>query len=184
MTRYIVGFLLALGLIIIVIILIIHGLSGSSTPQPLNLDSDANSDISVQFIIDTPISAASTHHDITVNVGNTQSSIVITNGYDNQIDNMQTYPMSVNAYTVFLRALQINGFTLGNNSPALADEQGHCALGDRFIYEVLNGGGNNLEHYWSTSCNTGNFEGNIPVIQQLFESQIPNYDSLTNSITL
>ena len=184
MTRYIAGFLLALGLIIIVIILIIHGLSGSSTPQPLNLDNDANSDITVQFTIDSPITAASTHHDITVNVGNTQSSIVITQGYDGQIDNLQTYPMSLNAYSDFLRALQINGFTLGNNSPVLAEEQGHCAIGDRFVYEVLNGSGNTLERYWSTSCNIGNFEGNIPVIQQLFEAQIPNYDSLTNNITL
>jgi len=183
MARYIVGFLLAIGLIIIVIVLIVHGVS-SPTRQPLNLNNDANTNTEVQFTIDSPISAASTHHDIIVNVGNTQSSIVITQGYDGQIDSLQTYPMSVNAYTIFLRALMINGFTLGNNNPALADERGHCALGDRFIYEVLSGSGSDLEHYWSTTCNLGNFLGNIPVIQQLFETQIPNYGSITNNIAL
>ena len=183
MNRYIAGFLLVIGLILIVIILIIHG-SSSSTPQPLNLNVDANTDIAVQFTIDNPISAASTHNDIIVNVGNTQSSILITKGYQGQIVSMKTYPMNVNSYAIFLRALMINGYTLGNNSSALADERGHCALGDRFIYEVLNGNGNDLERYWSTSCNTGTFLGDIPVIQQLFKTQIPDYDSLTGSITL
>lgn len=183
MARYIFGFLLAFGLIIIVIILIIHGLSGSA-PQPLNLNGDANTNIGVQFTIDSPITAESNHNDIIINVGNTQSSIVITKGYEGQIISMKTYPMSVNSYVVFLRALMINGFTIGNNSAALADERGHCALGDRFIYQVLNGSGGNMERYWSTSCKTGTFLGNVPVIQQLFETQIPDYDSLTSAITL
>lgn len=183
MARYILGFLLAVGLIIIVIILILHG-SSSPTPRPLSLNGDASTGTSVQFIIDSPITATSTHHDIIVNVDNIQSTITITQGYDGQIDNTQAFPMSVNAYAVFLRALMINGFTLGNNSSTLANETGHCALGDRYTYEVINGSGNTVEHYWSTSCETGNFLGDIPVIQQLFESQIPNYDSLTSNISL
>jgi hypothetical protein len=183
MSRYIAAFLLAIGLIIIVIILIVHG---PSTPvqQPINLNNDGNSDTTVQLSVDSPITAPSTHHDIIVNVGDSQSSLVITQGYDGQIINSKSYPMSPNAYSIFLRTLMINGFTLGNNSPAVADETGHCALGDRYTYEVIDGNGNVLQHYWSTTCNTGNFEGDIVVIQQLFQSQIPDYQTLTDTISL
>ncbi len=183
MLRYIIGFFVAVGLIIVVLVLIFHG-SNTPVTQPLNLDNDANTAIEVQFTIDNPISSPQTHNDIIITVSNSQSSILITKGYDGQITNMQTYPMSVTGYADFLRALNINGFTLGINDPAVADERGHCALGDRFIYQVLGGNGNNLERYWSTSCNTGTFKGNIPVIQQLFELQIPNYGTLTSNITL
>jgi hypothetical protein len=92
--------------------------------------------------------------------------------------------MNATAYEVFLRSLMLNGFTEGNNSASLADEQGHCALGDRYIYEVINSQGSSLEHYWYTTCGTGTFKGNISVIHQLFVTQIPDYASLTANISL
>ena len=183
MARYIAGFLLAVGLIIIVIILIVKGLT-SSPQKVLNLDGYANTDTIVQLTIDSPVTAASNHHDIIINVGNTQASLTITQGYDQQVINTQAYPMNATAYGVFLRSLTLNGFTLGNNSPSLADEQGHCALGDRYIYEVINGQGSDLERYWYTTCGTGTFEGNISVIHQLFVAQIPDYANLTAGVSL
>jgi hypothetical protein len=183
MVRYIVGFLLAVGLIIVLIVLIIKGLA-SSPQKVFNLDDYANTNTTVQLTIDSPVTAASNHHDIIINVGNIQASLTITQGYDQQIINTQAYPMNTAAYAVFLRSLMINGFTEGNNSPSLADEQGHCALGDRYIYEVINGQGSDLEHYWYTTCGTGTFEGNISVIHQLFAAQIPDYATLTANIAL
>lgn len=183
MARYIVGFLLAVGLIIILIVLIIKGLS-SSPQKVLNLDNYANTDTTVQLTIDSPVTAASNHHDIIINVGNIQASLTITQGYNQQVINTQAYPMDNTAYGVFLSSLMLNGFTQGNNSSSLADEQGHCALGDRTIYEVINGQGSDLERYWYTTCGTGTFEGNITVIHQLFEAQIPDYANLTANISL
>jgi hypothetical protein len=183
MTRYIIGFLLAVGLIIIVIILIIHALSG--TPQqPLNLNSYVNSGATVQYTIDSPVSAETTHHDIIINVGSAQSSIEVTQGYEGQVVTLNTYPMSTNAYAVFLKALALNGFTNGNNNPALSDERGHCALGDRYIFQVINSNSSNLERYWYSSCGTGTFQGDVSVIQQLFIDQIPDYSTVTANITL
>jgi hypothetical protein len=183
MIRYIIGFLLVVGLIIVLIVLIIKGLTGS--PQKvLNLDDYANTDTTVQLTIDSPVTAPANHHDIIVNVGNYQASLTVTQGYSQQIINTQAYPMSAPAYEVFLRSLTLNGFTEGNNSPSLTDEQGHCALGDRYIYEVINGQGSDLERYWSTTCGTGTFGGNNSVIQQLFVAQIPDYANLTANISL
>jgi hypothetical protein len=183
MVRYIIGFLLAVGLIIVLIVLIIKGLT-SSPQKVLNIDGYANTDTTVQMTIDSPVTAASNHYDIIINVGNIQASLTITQGYGQQVINTQSYPMNTTAYGVFLRSLMLNGFTDGNNSSSLADEQGHCALGDRYIYEVINGQGSDLERYWNTTCGTGTFEGNISVIHQLFEAQIPDYADLTANIPL
>ena len=187
MTRYIVGFLVALGLIVIVIILIIKGLTsgGSKNPlQPVDLDSYANTGTTVQFIIDSPVTAAAQHHDIIINIGNSQASLQVTQGYEGEVVRSKTYPMSVSAYDVFLRSLNLNGFTHGNDDPNLKDERGNCALSDRYIYEVVDDTGNDLQRYWSTTCGTGTFKGNIGSIQQLFQNQIPDYGDLTSDVQL
>lgn len=185
MTRYIVGFLLAVGLIVLVIILIVRALSGGpGGSKPLDLPSYANSDVTVQFTIDSPVAAATTHHDIVMTVGNSEATLLVTQGYEGQIVRMKSYSTSINGYTSFLRALNFNGFTKGNSDPNLRDERGQCALGDRFVYEVLDAQGNALQHYWYTSCGTGTFKGNAAVIRALFTRQIPDYATLTNDVQL
>lgn len=184
MARYIAGFLLAVGLIVVAIILIVRALSGPSGPKPLDLPSYANSDVTVQFTIDSPVAAAENHHDIIITVGNTEATLLITQGYEGQIQRMKSYPATTNGYAVFLRALALNGFTKGNNDPRFSDERGQCALGDRFIYEVLDTQGNSLQHYWYTSCGTGTFKGKASVIRSLFTKQIPDYASLTSGVQL
>lgn len=187
MTRYIVGFLLAVGLIIIVIVLIIKALTGgpkNQAPSVQDITSFANTSTTVQFTIDSPVTASQNHKDIIINVGNAQADLRVTQGYEGQTIREKSYPMNANAYTVFLKALDYNGFTKGNNDASLQDERGHCATGDRYIYEAIDPDGNTLQHYWYTSCNNGTFQGNVSVIQQLFENQIPDYGSLTGDVSL
>ena len=187
MTRYIVGFLLAIGLIVIVIILIIKALTGSpknQTQQVQNLPSLANSGSTVQLTIDSPVTAPQNHKDIIINIGNAQASLRVTQGYEGDTVRQKSYPMDANAYTVFLKALDYNGFTKGNNDASQQDERGHCATGDRYMYEVVDSDGNTLQHYWYTSCNNGTFQGNVSIIQQLFTNQIPDYSSLTGDVSL
>lgn len=183
MLRYIIGFFIAVGLIVVVIVLIVRGLSsGHKGPTVTDLNSYANTDIKVQLTIDNPVSAPSTHRDIIITVSSSNSTILITQGYQGQIVTMQTYSMDPSSYAVFLHALSLNGFTKGNSDPAASDDRGHCALGDRYIYEVPDGSGTDLQRYWYTSCGTGTFNGNVNTIQHLFELQIPNYNQLTSNI--
>ena len=185
MTRYFIGFLLAVGLIVVVVVLIIHSLtSPHKGPTPLDLPSYANSDVRVQLTIDSPVTAPTTHHDIILTVGDTQSTLLITQGYDNDITTMKNYPMTPAAYGVFLRALSLNGFTKGSTDPALANESGHCAAGDRYIYEVLDGSDNDLQRYWRSTCGTGTFTGDQAFIRQLFINQFPDYATETSSVAL
>lgn len=188
MNRYIAGFLLAVGLIVVVIILIIRGLtSSSSTPTsnaPADLSSYVGSSTSVQFTIDSPVTSADKHHDIIINVSNYQATVTVTKGYDSEVVSTRSYPMSSSSYAVFLKALQYNGFTQGNNDPSLKDERGHCALSDRFIYQVIDSTGNDIQRYWNSTCGTGSFNGLGGTIRQLFVKQIPDYGDITRGIQL
>lgn len=185
MARYFIGFLLAVGLIVVVVILIIKALTGTHKgPTPLDLPSYANSDVRVQLTIDGPVTSPDTHNDIIMTVGSSQSSLMITKGYDSEVVSMKNYPMTTSAYAVFLKALAYNNFTKGTNDPALADERGHCAQGDRFIYEVIDGSGNDLQRYWYTTCNTGTFKGSVSAIRSLFTKQFPDYGTQTQNVNL
>ena len=185
--RYVVAFLLAVGLIIVVIVLIIHGLvSGpSSAPNvPKNLTDYVGTGTSVQLTIDSPVASASQHKDIIINVSNYEAILTVTQGYEGEVLRSQSYPMSSNAYATFLRALNYNGFTQGNNDPALKDERGRCALGARYIYEIINSNDDSIQRYWYTSCGNGTFNGNPQSVRQLFVKQIPDYNKLTSDVHL
>jgi hypothetical protein len=185
MARYFIGFLLAVGLIVVVIVLIIKALTGTHKgPTPLDLPSYANSDVRVQLTIDSPVTAPEAHNDIIMTVGSTQATLLITQGYDSDVVSMKNYPLTSGAYGVFLKALAYNGFTNGVADPKLADERGRCAQGDRYIYEVLDGNGSDLQRYWRTSCNTGTFKGNVSAIRSLFVRQFPDYGAQTQHVRL
>lgn len=187
MIRYIVGFLLAVGLIVVVIVLIVRGLvSAPQAPSTkgLDLNSFANTSNTVQFTIDTPVAAESTHRDIIITVGGSEASLEVTKGYSGEVVRQQSYPMTSISYAAFLHALTQNGFATGDNTASNRDERGHCALGDRYIYEAIDGNGNSLQHYWYTSCGTGTFKGNVNAIRTLFSRQIPDYYKLTNDVQL
>lgn len=186
-SRYVVAFLLAVGLIIVVIILIIHGLTSgpSTTPNvPKNLTDYVGTATSVQLTIDSPVASSTQHKDIIINVGNYQATLTVTQGYEGQVLRSQSYPMSSSSYAVFLRALNYNGFTQGNNDPSLKDERGRCALGSRYIYEILDSNGDDVQRYWYTSCGNGTFSGSASTVRQLFQNQIPDYATLTRDVRL
>ena len=186
MVRYIAGFLLAVGLIVVVIVLIVRGLASSpTTPKTaLNLNDYINTPTTVQLTLDSRISAVSTHRDVVITVGRTDATLQVMKGYDGDVVRKKVYPMTTNAYANFLRALMFNGFTNGNDSKSARDERGQCALGTRSIYQLIDPSGNDLERYWYTSCGIGTFQGNSNAIYRLFLAQIPDYYQLTSDVHL
>ena len=185
MARYIAAFLFAVGLIVLVIVLIVRGLTSGpspSVPTALDLTTYADTGTKVVLILDSPVAAAATHRTVAITVGNDQANIQVQKGYDGEIERQQSYPMNSVGYAAFLHALALNGFTNGNNDPKLQDERGQCALGDRFIYKVVDPGGNDLQRYWYTSCGNGTFRGDVSAIRRLFILQIPDYSKLTSDV--
>ena len=184
--RYIIGLFITTILLILLIFLLVHGNSKTNVPTlSIPLHSYANTDADVRLIIDGPINSNEDHQQVQITVNQNLVTFDQFQGYDSTVVNQQQFVNSVNAYSAFLYSLELNGFTEGTNSSALSNELGHCSLGDRYIFEIIQRG-NNLERYWATSCPkvVGSFEGNSPLMLTLFEAQVPNYQTLTKNISL
>lgn len=185
--RYIIGLLLGIGLIVLTFILIFRAFSGGGNEQEtkqLNLMDYANSGAVVRYTIDGQVNAASLHNRIRVTVSKDQVLFEQIQGYEGKLVQTKTYPSDVQAFSTFLRSLQIAGYTNGNKEFD-DDERGYCPLGQRYIYEAIDGG-DTLQRWWSTSCSTeiGSFKGQASTIRTLFQRQVPEYTNLTRTIRL
>ena len=182
--RYIIGLLITVGLIVLIIVLL---LSGPSTPAkpPLDLGSYANTGAVAELIIDGPITAEQTHDEAKIDISQGTAAFTLYQGYQQTVLKTQSYPNNESAYAVFLHALQHLNFTKGNNDPALHDERGYCPAGTRYIFSFIGDNGQDLERYWSTTCGgTHTYEGNTAGTVDLFQKQIPGYNTLVQNAIL
>lgn len=170
--RYILGFLAAIGLIIVVFILILRAF-GSRTPEAqIDLLDYAKTDTVVQLTVDGPVSSEQTHQRYRITVGRDFSTIELTKGYEGTRQDLRSYATNETAYANFLRALQLTGFTRGDKDPLRADERGQCPNGSRYVYEIISDN-RRVQRFWSTSCGRGTYGGNAAQTRDLFIRQIP-----------
>ncbi|HKU19167.1 MAG TPA: hypothetical protein VJP80_07950 [Candidatus Saccharimonadales bacterium] len=182
--RYFLGFLAAIGLIIVVFVLILKGFSSHGTPKnQINLLDYANSQTQVQLTVDGQINADSKHNTYTVTVGRDTVNMTTTQGYQGTVLQQKTYPNNSSAYAEFLRSLQLFGFVKGNTDQTKADERGYCPSGDRYLFEIISGG-DTVQRFWSSSCGGGTYGGNRSQTLLLFQRQVPDYSALVTGLNL
>lgn len=176
--RYFLGFLAAIGLVILVIILIVRGLGGGHhqavAPQASLVDY-ADTATVVRLTIDGRLDAEEKHRAVRVTIGRDLKQVEVIKGYQGDVISSQEYDNNHAAYTNFLKALQYQGFTKGDPDPKLADERGVCPLSKRYMYEIISPGGTSVQRYWMSECKSGTFKGNGATIRSLFRLQIPDY---------
>jgi hypothetical protein len=181
--RYFLGFLAAIGLVVLVFILILRGLSGprQSNVQTLLTDYSKTQTV-MRMTIDGPVNADQNHRQVRVTVGRDENMVETITGYQGEVLDTKTYPNNEEAYYTFLRALQLQGYTKGNPDEARADERGVCATGKRYIFEIITGSAT-VQRYWTTSCDGGGtFTGNTSTIRLLFQKQVPDYSKMTRGM--
>lgn len=178
--RYFFGFLVAIGLIVLVFILILQGFGGDKKPKEkqISLTDYAGTTTQMRYTLDGPVTADELHQGLRITVGQDESRMDIYQGYQNNIISSKTYPNNQSSYAEFLRALELLGYNKGDKDPNKTDERGVCPDGERFIFEIMNDT-SSTQRYWSTSCGGGNYKGNVPKVRALFRQQIPDYDDLT-----
>lgn len=179
--KYIIGLLITAGLIILLIFLLVSGGNGTKkVPKTAkSLSSYASSQAIARLTIDGPVTAPENHQAERITISRDTATYEQFKGYDGQLLNSQTFLNTQTSYESFLRAIQIAGFTKGDNSEALKNDRGYCALGTRYIFEFQDANGKQLERYWSSSCNgVKSFKGNTPLNVTLFKKQIPGYNKL------
>jgi hypothetical protein len=181
--RYFIGFLVTVGLVIILVILLFNGGGKSKVPHTTKTLTDyATTDSNVSMTIAGPINAVSVHREQRVTVDRNNVTFEQMTGYDGQVVDTQVFANTDSAYDAFLHALQHAGFTRGNNSKALQDDVGFCSTGERYIFE-LNDDGKRLQRYWSSSCGSPKtYQGSLNLTLTLFQAQVPNYSTLSTGV--
>jgi hypothetical protein len=185
--KYFFGFLVSVGLIILVFIMIMRGLSGGAeekAPDPLS--NYANTSSVVRLTVSGPIVGDQQFQSYQITVGRDQTTIETRQGYEDNVLDSRTYSNNEEGYTNFLRALDFAGFARGDKESPNKDERGTCAEGQRYIMQIKNGE-SDVQRYWATNCgNDGNFKGDTEEVRQLFIAQIPRTDfsKLTNKLNL
>lgn len=187
--RYVIGFLITVGLLILLIVLLLSGGSGggnNKTTAKVPTTSDqliaySNTDAVTRLTVDGPINAADQHRQQQISVGRDQATYEELKGYQGQVTNTKTYTNSQAAYDAFLHALARAGFTKVNNDSQLQDERGYCPEGERYIFELMQNNKDVLRS-WTSSCGRPKtYQGSTNLTLDLFRSQIPDYQDLTNN---
>ena len=183
--RYIIGLLVAIGLVILLIFVLATGGGNddaSKVPATKKLLQEyANTDATVRMTVSGPIVAEQNHRETRISVTRDSATIESIVGYQGNVVDSETNPNTREGFVSFLRALDRAGFTNGNTDRALRDERGYCAAGKRYIFELIEGG-RTVQRFWTTSCTgTETYLGNLSATGDLFTKQIPNYDRLRNA---
>lgn len=183
--RYIIGFLISIGLIILLFVMIFRGGNEPAAPsQTRRMVDYANTSTVVQFVDDYAVTADQTHRQTVITVGRDAVTFTAESGYEGNVLHTQTYENNPTSYANFLRALQVAGYANGDNNPELRDERGYCPTGHRYVFEVKDGA-RSVQRYWSTSCGSvGTFKGRADTIRTLYRRQVPDYDKQIANLRL
>ena len=178
-------------LIILGFLLILTGGHGkkpatNTGPAVMALPDYADTDATTTLTIDGIVNGDEDHRAIRITVGADQRELDIIQGYSGHVLSTKTFYNTPQAYGVFLRSINDEGFlTRLKNSKSPNDERGQCPLGNRYIFE-LDQEGDTLSRLWASDCGatTGTFGGQTSQLQELFQDQIPGYNDLTGDVNL
>ena len=109
--RYVLGFLVSIGLVVLVVVLVIRGISGGGeTKNQTPLSDYASTDAVMQLVVDGPIIADQDHRAFRITVGNSQVTVEALKGYQFETIESKAFTNNQESYTNFLRAIDAAGF--------------------------------------------------------------------------
>lgn len=182
--RPIIAGLVGLGIVILILVLLIRLLTGHhGTPiGQIDVTGYANTQAEATLVMQGPIVVDQDYREIKIIVGRDSNEIDLIQGYEGHVIKSQTYPSNSSAFSAFLQAEQLEGYSKGT-SKKLGNYQGYCPFGSRYIY-TFNDGNSDVFNYWSTSCGgQGTFKGIPANVRNLFIAQIPesDFDDIANA---
>lgn len=181
--KFLIGFLVTIGLLIVVFILIFRGSANNDQQlQERRMVDYANTSTVMQFTQIGPVSANQTHDELRITVSNVETAIEIFQGYQNNLIVSRTFANNSAAYADFLRALDLAEYDKGSKAEVLKDYRGVCPFGSRYVMGIKDGD-DQIQQYWATSCNkTQSFQGNTSSVLKLFKAQVPEYNDIIGEV--
>ncbi len=183
MNKYIIGFFIVLGLLVLLIVLLLGGSKHGSTPKSIYLPNYANKiNSSVSMTMNGPIVSNQTHNSLTITASSSDVTYNLYLGYDGNVVKSKVYNNTENSYRALLYALFYAGFDQGNNDPKLSNSTGYCAQGDVYIFTLTNNN-QTISKYWASNCSStpSTYNGQLGSTISLFKQQVPDYYSLTSN---
>lgn len=176
--KYFFAFLAAVALIVVIFIMVFRGFSGGNRQAVQTKMIDyAKTQTVIRMTESGRVNIDQEHRSISVTIGRTSNTIELISGYEGNVIQTQTYPSNESAYATFLRALDLQGYTKGNEDPSREDSRGYCPNGKIYTFQIITGS-SKVQNFWTSSCGGGTFKGNVGVIRTLFRQQIPDYSKI------
>lgn len=157
--------------------------SGNKPENVKTLADFADTNARMRLTIGGRITGNEDYRQIVITVGRDKRTVQVNKGYQGNVLKSKSFGNNSEAYDAFLHALDLAGYTRSRDSK-FSNEDGQCPLGQRFVYEIIDNDDENMRT-WSGSCNSpGTFKGQANLVQQLFQSQISNYNEFVSDVVL
>jgi hypothetical protein len=156
----------------------------TSSNKQLSDYADTNAEVAVT--VEGPIVGNELHHAIRITISGSKRNVDIIEGYSGVSVQHNSFDNNTDAYRAFLHAIDLDGF-LKSQKPQIGDDAGVCPTGSKYVYTLDNTGDlKNDKRLWSVSCSItiGTAAGSGPAIRDLFQKQVPDYDTLTKGINV
>lgn len=175
--------LLGIGVLAFVVIISIAIFSinwGGNTPtadptKDVNIADYASTATQVRMTVRGPVNSDQQHEELEITVGRDLAIGKLIAGYQGNTARTEQTSSNTQAYKTFLSALHNAAFTKKQTPAKGLQYDGACAKAKRYTFEFLNGGSDAPESLWATTCSKkdGNFGGNLILVKNLFNAQIP-----------
>ncbi len=148
------------------------------------LESYADTNAKVSYEISGELVGEEARQSIRITVDRNFRTLEVLDGYNKTTTMSQQFKNNPAAFEEFIFGLAKAGF-MTSQETNVTDEKGVCPKGNRTIY-LLTQAGKTESRLWSGSCGkkVGNFGGDIRLVEDLFQAQIPEYRDLTRDVEL
>jgi hypothetical protein len=154
--------------------------SGTEVKKEFSLLDYANRDSKVIAIIDGPITGDDTHRAIRFTISPETRLAEVVQGYEGNVIKSQSQVNNPSAYRNFIYALSKAGFGRERKTD-LKSEQGVCATGRRFVFEVYDNN-DRVSRTWTAGCIKGSSPADPSTASNLFIAQVTDYNSFASGV--
>lgn len=185
--KYLVGAAIFFVVIILAIVLLVtrspRQERQAEQPRTTQATDYANTNSKMVYTLQGPVVGNDARRSVRITVTSTNRTIEQINGYQGQVVNSKTYTNNMEGYQYFLASLNNAGYTKERRTRT-PDSQGACAIGQTYIFEIIDGTDIAMNR-WSSSCGgQGTYGGNTANTRILFENQITDYSQFISDIDL
>jgi len=186
--RFIIFLTVVFGILFVLFLIFGNGSKKDASPKatptkPLTVREYAPRDSKVVYTIEGNIRGNNMYRAVRTTITREYRLIEVIEGFENNVIKAQKEPNNQDAYAAFLAAIEGKGYGRVRSTKKTNDE-GVCPLGQKYIYEIYDGG-KQTQRLWSTTCGSqGTSAANNPVIRILFDRQITNRDKFMFNVVI